>query len=175
MEKLVTVQFTKDILKLIMGQVFISQWENEFKAKTFDTFKAFYDFIQEMAKTYDISDSNSMKLTSSYKSKNSNGRNGAKNANGADKNNGAAGGAGNGRSKKRDPKCLLCGGSHWAFKLHQDKGAYANPYGDGAFIQWECPEAPKKKDEVKAAAWMATCKEVRDRNLAYQKAKDAKA
>ena len=85
-----TVQFTKDILKLIMGQVFISQWENEFKAKTFDTFKAFYDFIQEMAKTYDISDSNILKLTSSYKSKNSNGQNGAKNGNGA------AGGACNG-------------------------------------------------------------------------------
>ena len=56
MEKLVTVEFTKDILKLIMGQVFISQWENEFKAKTFDTFKAFYDFIRNLARIYDISD-----------------------------------------------------------------------------------------------------------------------
>ena len=53
------------------------------------------------------------------------------------------------------------------------KGAYAKPYGD--FIEWECPDVNKKSVEVKTAAWIARCKEVRDRNLAYQKAKDAKA
>ena len=63
--------------------------------------------------------------------------------------------------------------NHWAFKLHQSKGAYAKPYGD--FIDWECPDANKKSVEVKTAAWIARCKEVKDRNLAYQKAKDAKA
>ena len=118
MEKLVTVPFTKDIMKLIMGQVFISQWENEFKAKTFELFKSFYDFIQNLAVKYDVSDSNTMKLSSSYKAKNGNGGNGAKssNSNGTEKSNGAAaGGAGNGGNgafKKRDPKCVLCGGNH---------------------------------------------------------------
>ena len=120
-----------------------------------------------------------MKLTSSYKAKNSNGQNGAKNGNGAENSNGAAaagaGNGGNGGFKKRDPKCVVCGGNHWAFKLLQDKGAYSKPYGDNSFIQWECPKAPKKKDDVKSAAWIARCKEVRDRNLAFQKAKDAKA
>ena len=70
MAKLVTVPFTKDIMKLIMGQVFINQWENEFKAKTFETFESFYEFIQKLARNYDVSDSNTMKLTSSYKAKN---------------------------------------------------------------------------------------------------------
>ena len=121
-----------------------------------------------------------MKLTSSNKAKNGNGANGAKssNGNGTEKSNGAAaGGAGNGGNggafKKREPKCVLCGGPHWAFKLHQTKGAYAKPFGD--HIQWECPDAHKKSDEVKTAAWSARCKEVKDRALAYQKAKDAKA
>ena len=163
-----------------MGQVFISQWENEFKTKTFDTFKAVYDFIRKLARIYDISDSNTMKLTSSYKAKNGNGGNGAKNGNGngTEKSNGsAAGGTGNGGNgafKKRDPKCVLCSGNHWAFKLHQLKGAYAQPYGDGKFIEWECPRVGEKKEDVKSAAWIARCKEIKDRNLAFQRAKDAK-
>ena len=118
-----------------------------------------------------------MKLTSRYKAKNGNGANGAKNSNGNgnEKGNGAAaGGAGNGGAKiKREPKCVLCNGPHWAFKLHQIKGAYAKPFGD--HIDWECPDANKKSVEVKTAAWNARCKEVKDRNLDYQKAKDAKA
>ena len=177
MAKLVTVPYTKDIMKLIMGQVFISQWENEFKAKTFESFKDFYEFIQELALKYDVSDSNSMKLTSSYKAKNGNGANGAKssNGNGTEKSNGAAaGGTGNGGAKiKREPKCVLCGGPHWAFKLIQLKGSYNKPYGD--FIEWECPTADKQTVANKTAAWNARCKEVKDRNLAYQKARDAKA
>ena len=177
MSKLVTVPYTKDIMKLIMGQVFISQWENEFKAKTFESFKDFYEFIQELALKYDVSDSNTIKLTSSYKSKNGNGANGGKNGNNHDKgNDAAAGGAGNGNGgakPKREAKCVICGQSHWAFKLHQDKGAYSKPFGD--HIKWECPDVNKKSDEIKTAAWNARCKEVKDRALAYQKAKDTKA
>ena len=169
----------KQILKLIMNQVFITQWQNRFKVTVFESFEQFYDLLRKLSTDYDELDENTVKLTFSKKALPTKGNAG----NGGTSGSGSAAGgsagsaknnAPNGGGVKKVPKCTLCAKEHYTFQQEQIQGAYKTEYGKtGDFIKWACPSVSNYDHAARKVAWDSKVKQVQDRWLA-KKARAAK-
>ena len=134
MKKVVTHEFTKPLLDAIRNQVFIKNWIDDFKTKSYSSFNDFYKHLMDLAKEYDDSNQQVKNLESSKPRPDRNEK--AKNGNGAAKSPTVKEENKTQEKKEIIPKCKMCGQKgHWTFDSKTD---YSKPFGD--HIVWSCPD-----------------------------------
>jgi hypothetical protein len=142
-KKLGKVEFTKSLLDEIKKQVFIKNWEADFKATNYTSYQEFFDHLKAKAFEYETSKLDLEELKSSKSKPNSNNKNGnGKIAVDKIDEKGKPG------KRKGVPQCNLCNGEHWAFDLNND---WTKPYGD--HIKWTCPTKDSYGKDILKAAW----------------------
>ena len=131
--------FTKTLLDGVRNQVFIREWVDEYKTKTYFSYEDFYNHLKELAISYDSSIQRVKELTSTKPTKEKEKEKKEKNEKN-EKN--------PDRPQDRTRKCLLCKGDHYAFKLDND---YGKEYNDQ--ILWECPNIKGYGPDLRKIAW----------------------